>query len=131
MLVKRQKVINFRIQSHLVSLLFLFNLCVSDVWGPALASAVRFKYYVSFVDDYSKFTWIYLLKNKSDVFQKFCEFQQLVESRFDKNILAMQTDWEVNIKNSTPSFKRSVYPIFCLVHMLISRMDQLYVSTDI
>jgi hypothetical protein len=44
------------------------QLVFSDVWGPTLASVGRYKYYVSFIDDYSKFTWIYLLKNKSDVF---------------------------------------------------------------
>jgi hypothetical protein len=40
----------------------------SDVWGPACASIGRYKYYVSFIDDFSKFTWIYLLKQKSEVF---------------------------------------------------------------
>jgi hypothetical protein len=47
------------------------ELVFSDVWGPAPASVGRFKYYTRFIDDYSKFTWIYLLKNMSDVFQKF------------------------------------------------------------
>jgi hypothetical protein len=44
------------------------ELIFSDVWWPAPASVGRYKYYVNFIDDYSKFTWIYLLKNKSDVF---------------------------------------------------------------
>jgi histone deacetylase 1/2 len=65
----------------------------SDVWGPAPASVGRYKYYVSFIDDYSKFTWIYLLKKKSDVFQKFHDFQHLVERQFNRKIVAMQTDW--------------------------------------
>ena len=70
------------------------ELIYSDVWGAAPQSVGGFKYYVSFIDDYSKFTWIYLLKYKSDVFQKFHEFQQLVERLFDRKIIAMQTDWD-------------------------------------
>jgi hypothetical protein len=35
-----------------------------------------------------------LLKHKSEVFQKFREFQNLVEHLFDKKILAVQTDWD-------------------------------------
>jgi hypothetical protein len=54
---------------------------------------VIFKYYLSFIDDYSKFTWIYLLKKKSDVFPKFRDFQSHVERLFDKKIIDMQTDW--------------------------------------
>jgi transposase InsO family protein len=50
-------------------------------------------YYVSFIDDYSKFTWIYTLKFRSEVFQKFHDFQQLVERMFDRKIIAIQTDW--------------------------------------
>jgi hypothetical protein len=63
------------------------------VWGAALESAGRYKYYVSFIDDFSKFTWIYLLKYKSEVFEKFRDFQNLVERFFDQKIVAVQTDW--------------------------------------
>jgi hypothetical protein len=58
------------------------ELVVSDVWGPTLDSIGGKKYYVSFIDDFSKFTWIYLLKFKSEVFQKLREFQSLVETLF-------------------------------------------------
>jgi histone deacetylase 1/2 len=69
------------------------ELVYSGVWGPAPSSVGGKKYYVSFIDDYSKFTWIYLLKYKSEVFHKFTEFQSLVERIFDRKIIAMQTDW--------------------------------------
>jgi hypothetical protein len=42
---------------------------------------------------FSKFTWIYLLKFKSEVFQKFNEFQTLVERLFNRKIITVQTDW--------------------------------------
>jgi hypothetical protein len=33
-----------------------------DVWGPTPVSVYKHAYYVSFIDDFSIFTWIYLLK---------------------------------------------------------------------
>ena len=65
----------------------------SDVWGPAIISVGGFKYYVSFLDDYSRFTWIYLLKHKSDVEQAFYTFQKHVERMLDAKIKTVQTDW--------------------------------------
>jgi len=55
----------------------------SDVWGPTPTSVGKNSYYVSFIDDFSKFTWIYLLRHKSEVFQKFHEFQAMVERQFE------------------------------------------------
>jgi hypothetical protein len=69
------------------------ELIFSDVWGPTVDSFGHKQYYVSFIDDYSKLTWLYLLHHKSEVFQFFKEFQCLVERMFDKKILSMQTDW--------------------------------------
>lgn len=45
------------------------------------------------MDDYSKFTWIYLLKHKSDVEQVFYQFQNHVERLLGTKILTVQTDW--------------------------------------
>ena len=44
------------------------DLVFSDVWGPAPTSVGRNNYYVSFINDHSKFMWIYLLRHKSKVF---------------------------------------------------------------
>jgi histone deacetylase 1/2 len=63
------------------------------VWGHVPDSINKNKYYVSFINDFSKLTWIYLLKKKSDVFQRFHDFQNHVERLFDKKIITMQTDW--------------------------------------
>jgi histone deacetylase 1/2 len=48
---------------------------------------------ISFIDDFTKFTWIYLLKKRSDVYQAFLNYQQYVERKFDRKIITMQTDW--------------------------------------
>jgi hypothetical protein len=68
------------------------ELAFSGVWGPAPDSVGRKKYYVSFIDDFSKFTCVYLLHFKSEVFQKFTEFQTMVERLFNIKLLAIQTD---------------------------------------
>ena len=68
------------------------QLIFSDVWGPAPTSVGRYQYYVSFIDDYSKLTWIFLLKHKSDVYDVFLKFQQLVGRLFDRKILVVQSD---------------------------------------
>jgi histone deacetylase 1/2 len=65
----------------------------SDVWGPAQTSVSGHQYYVSFIDAYSRFTWLYLLKHKSDVFHIFLQFQQHVERLLSRKILHVQTDW--------------------------------------
>lgn len=65
----------------------------SDVWGLAITSVGGFKYYVSFLDDFSRFTWIYLLKRKSDVEQAFYTFQKHVERMLDTKIKTVQSDW--------------------------------------
>jgi histone deacetylase 1/2 len=65
----------------------------SDVWGLASVSVGKHAYYVSFIDDYIKFTWIYLLKKCYGVYQVFLNFYQLVEQKFVRKIITMQTDW--------------------------------------
>jgi histone deacetylase 1/2 len=63
------------------------------VWGPATQSVGGFKYYVSFIDAFSKFTWIYLLRAKSEVEQVFIRFQTHVERLLNLKILCIHSDW--------------------------------------
>ena len=53
------------------------------MFGP---SSQRSQYYLSFIDDFSRKTWLYFLKNKSTVFSKFKEFKALVENQIGKKI---------------------------------------------
>jgi hypothetical protein len=39
-----------------------------------------YKFYVIFIDDFSRFCWLYPIKKKSDVFSCFVEFKCLVEN---------------------------------------------------
>jgi len=57
----------------------ILQLVHSDVFGPVkFPSLGKFVYYVSFIDDFSRNTWISFLKKKSEVFDRFKEFKALV-----------------------------------------------------
>jgi hypothetical protein len=49
-------------------------------------------YYVSFIDDFSRKTCIYFLRNKSNVFEKFKEFKSDMENQTDKKIKVLRTN---------------------------------------
>lgn len=43
----------------------LLELIYSDLWGPVfVSSSINHKYYITFVDEATRFTWIYLIKTK-------------------------------------------------------------------
>ena len=57
------------------------ELIQSDVGGPIPSTSLSgYEYCVTFIYDYSRNIWIYLLKNKSEVFKKFKEFKALIEN---------------------------------------------------
>jgi len=59
----------------------ILELVHSDVFGPMkVPSLGKSMYYVPFIDDFSRNTWIYFLKKKSEAFDRFKEFKALVEN---------------------------------------------------
>jgi histone deacetylase 1/2 len=65
----------------------------SDVWGPAPQSVGGFKYYISFIDYFSKFCWVYLMHDLTEAPCIFREFQLHVERLLDAKIKCVQSDW--------------------------------------
>jgi hypothetical protein len=56
-----------------------FILIHSDVWGPCSVNSVSgAKWFVTFINCYTRMTWIYMIKHKNDVFQCFQDFHKLV-----------------------------------------------------
>ena len=49
-------------------------------------------YYVSFIDVFSRKTWIYFMKNKDEVFSKFKKFKALIENHTEKKIKTIRSD---------------------------------------
>jgi transposase InsO family protein len=57
-----------------------------------VSSHEKFKYYVTFIDDHSRFTWVYFLRSKSEVFHTFTEFFAYVANQFSAYIKTLRTD---------------------------------------
>ena len=57
-----------------------------------MASTVKKRYYLIFIDDYSRKCWIYFMQKKDKTFTKFCEFKALVEKESRKKIKALRSE---------------------------------------
>ena len=68
------------------------DIIFSDVWTSPVLSVDGFKYYVIFVDHFTKYTWLYPLKTKSQVAHIFPVFKTLVENRFKTKITTLYSD---------------------------------------
>jgi hypothetical protein len=64
-----------------------FDLIHSDVWGPSPVPSMRDSgYFVIFCDDYSRYTWVFLMKSLSELLDIYCNFAKMVETQFLKCI---------------------------------------------
>jgi hypothetical protein len=55
--LRKSKILPFPLHASRAS--HCFDLIHSDVWGPSpVSSHEKFKYYVTFIDDHSRFTWV-------------------------------------------------------------------------
>jgi transposase InsO family protein len=71
----------------------VLELIHSDVYGPMPSSSISgYVYYASFIDDYSRKTWVYFLKSKDGVFSKFKEFKALIENLSERKIKILRSD---------------------------------------
>ena len=56
------------------------------------ASYYGFHYMLVLIDDFTRFTWVYFVKNKLDILAKFQEFKEIVENLFKKKVLMLKVD---------------------------------------
>jgi transposase InsO family protein len=63
------------------------------VWGPSpTVSFGGSSYFVTFIDDYSRKVWVYVIKRKVDVFNVFKHFRVLVEKGTGREIKCLRID---------------------------------------
>ena len=70
-----------------------FTLIHSDVWGPSPKMTLSSSHWhVIFVDDCTQMTWLYLLKNKDEVFIVFQSFHEMIKTQFSAKIQILRSD---------------------------------------
>jgi transposase InsO family protein len=72
-----------------------------DKFGPvAYISIGGNKYSFVIVDDYSRFTWVFFLRDKSEVQGIFKKFARRVQNEFDVKIKRVRSDNGMEFKNT-------------------------------
>ncbi|RVX23684.1 Retrovirus-related Pol polyprotein from transposon RE1 [Vitis vinifera] len=72
-----------------------------DLWGPSPVSSFNgYRYYAVFIDDCTRFSWIFPLKHKSDLFDNFINLQRFIETQFSAKIKSFQCDGGTKFTNN-------------------------------
>ncbi|RVW66666.1 Retrovirus-related Pol polyprotein from transposon TNT 1-94 [Vitis vinifera] len=70
-----------------------FDIIHSDVWGIApIVPHAHYKYFVTFINDFSHFTWVYFLRAKAEVFSVFNRLLALIKTQFSASIKVLRYD---------------------------------------
>jgi len=104
-----------RLPSHTSTFVYSpLELIFTDLWGPShITSYFGYKYYVSFIDAFSMYTWIYSIKSKAETMSIFQTFKSMVELPLNLKIKVSSLIREVNT-NPFPYF----YPLLAFLTKL-------------
>ena len=82
----------------------------SKICGPMRTSSIGgCNYFLTFIGDYSKKTWVYFLKHKSETFSCFQQFKALVENQSEHRIKILRT-------SRGGEYVSNEFLIFCKTH---------------
>src|SRR5450631_1333284 len=71
----------------------ILELVHSDVCGPMKTPSIGgARYFLTFIDDFSRKIWVYVLKSKSEVLARFKEWKTLVERQSEHVVKVLRTD---------------------------------------
>jgi hypothetical protein len=71
----------------------IFDLIHSDVWGPSPINSIGgSRYFVIFVDDYSRYSWVFLMRSHDELLNIYRNFANMVKTQFSKTIKVLRSD---------------------------------------
>ncbi|KAL4308261.1 hypothetical protein GQ457_01G050660 [Hibiscus cannabinus] len=92
----------------------------TDIAGPFdIPSLGGNRYYLTFIDDYSRKCWVYVLKEKSEALAKFKEFKAMSEKQSDQFIKILRSD-------RGSEYTKNLFEDFCKEHGIIHQLTVRY-----
>nr|GEU73841.1 putative zinc finger, CCHC-type [Tanacetum cinerariifolium] len=70
----------------------LLEIIHTDICGPFINDIGVHKYFITFIDDYSRYTYVYLVKEKSESLDIFKIFKAKVENQVNRKIKIVRSD---------------------------------------
>ena len=87
----KQKRLSFPTSHHVSHC--VFDLVHCDLWGAiSIATIEGYKFFLTIMDEYSRCTWVYLLKSKSETLALIQQFSIMVETQFNAKIKCIRSD---------------------------------------
>ena len=94
-----------------------FELVHSDVWGHCpIMSLSGFKDFVTFIDDFSRVTWLYLMKSHSEVFSHFSPFYAEIQTQFHVTVQTLRSD-------NAKEYLSEPFQSFMLQHVILHQIS--------
>lgn len=94
----------------------IFDLVHCDIWGPFSTDSLNgVKYFLTIVDDFSRFTWVHLMVSKSQTRSLLVSFINLVANQFNTMVKILRSD--NGIEFQMPEFYQSkgiVHQLSCV-----------------
>lgn len=78
-----------------------FDLLYMDIWRPyKMATFDGYKYFLNVVDDFSRMTWVLLLRIKLDICIVLKTFLTYIRTQFSKNVKVVRSDNGIEFVNA-------------------------------
>ncbi|KAL4348199.1 hypothetical protein GQ457_17G003570 [Hibiscus cannabinus] len=92
----------------------------TDIAGPFdIPSLGGNRYYLTFIDDYSRKCWVYVLKEKSEALAKFKEFKAVAEKQSGQFVKILRSD-------RGSEYTKNLLEDFCKEHGIIHQLTVRY-----
>lgn len=100
-----------------------FSLIHSDIWGPSSITTSHGKrWFITFLNDHTRATWVYLFHNKSDANKTFQTFHQMIQTQFQARVQILRTDKNISILISGNTYHVMARSIKVLVFILHNKI---------